>query len=308
MDTKLVIKPRMIGVKLLSMAALALPFISHSVSAQEFLCDATQASTNELPVLDSACPIGKGLWGNQKPKGAESSFWIQCGVLSKPLSLAKAKSIYQHISTDVWSKPEENAYRCLIGPYNDFAKARQELRSVKTESAYKEAFIREVAKTTSSSVATVTKMTPLTVSSEKKAEGKAMEVSDAMTSAPIIASASSTMEKESEAKVVIRLKAIVEGIEYRVPYTDVEDGQFYMEHTMPWNRLNYESATKVCDSMSMRLPLEFEWTQLLASDVMQGDNWPVHLPYWGFERKGLFTSGKVSQLKGTSLLNVLCVK
>ncbi|MCK6265531.1 SPOR domain-containing protein [Vibrio sp. ZSDE26] len=303
MDTKLVIKPRMIGVKLLSMAALALLFISHSVSAEEFLCDATQASTSELPVLDSACPIGKGLWGNQKPKEAESSFWIQCGVLSKPLSLAKAKSIYQHISTDVWSKPEEKGYRCLIGPYNDFSKARQELRKVKTEHAYKEAFIREVVKTSKSSSAPVAKVVPITGTAVKKAEGKSTA-----TSAPVIASTSSKMEKESDTKVVIRLKATVAGLEYRVPYTDFEDGQFYMEHAMPWNRLNYESATEVCDSMDMRLPLDFEWTQLLEAAVMLGDNWPMHLPYWGFERKGLFTSGKISQLKGTSLLNVLCVK
>ncbi|WP_198927269.1 SPOR domain-containing protein, partial [Vibrio genomosp. F10] len=146
MDTTLVIKPIMLGLKLLSMAVMAFPLVSHSVSAEEFLCDATQASTNELPVLDKSCPIGKGLWGNQKPKGAQSSYWIQCGVLSKPLSLAKAKSIYQHISTDVWSKPEDKGYRCLIGPYDDFSNARTELAKVKTEPEYKEAFIREVTK------------------------------------------------------------------------------------------------------------------------------------------------------------------
>ncbi|MGF1698293.1 SPOR domain-containing protein [Vibrio lamellibrachiae] len=303
MDTKLVIKPRMIGVKFLSMVALSLPFISHSVSAEEFLCDATQASTSKLPVLDSACPIGKGLWGNQKPKGNQSSFWIQCGVLSKPLPLAKAKSIYQHISTDVWLKPEEKGHRCLIGPYNDFAKATQELRKVRTESAYKEAFIREVRKNAQASNAA--KDTPLKVA-PVKSEKTAQKTSTI--GAPVMAVTASKVEESSSEKTVVRLKATVESLEYRVPYTNMEDGQFYMEHGLPWNRLSYTAATEVCNSMGMRLPLEHEWTTLLEAKVMEGDNWPMHLPYWGFERKGMFTSGKISQLKGTSLLNVLCVK
>lgn len=33
--------------------------------ADEYLCDATQASTNELPVLKNDCPIGDGLWGKR---------------------------------------------------------------------------------------------------------------------------------------------------------------------------------------------------------------------------------------------------
>ncbi|OIQ24962.1 SPOR domain-containing protein [uncultured Vibrio sp.] len=298
MDTKSVIKPRMIGIKLLSMAAIAFPLLFQTASAEEFLCDATQASTSELPVLDASCPIGKGLWGNQKPKGSQSSFWIQCGVLSKPLALSKAKSIYQHISTDVWSKPEDGGHRCLIGPYEDFAQARQELAAVKTESAYKESFIREVVKG-----AKTTKVSPIKKPSPKPAVEQSMAIA-----APVMMDSLREDPEVEEDKVVVRLKATVGELEYRVPYSNADNGQFYMEHGLPWNRLSYESATDICHAMGMRLPVENEWAQLLESNVMKGDNWPMHLPYWGFERKGMFTSGKISQLKGTSLLNVLCVK
>ena len=74
-------------VTLMSLAILALPMLSAPTYAEEFLCDATQASSDTLPVLDAACPIGKGMWGKQKPKGQASYFWIQCGVYGKPLAL-----------------------------------------------------------------------------------------------------------------------------------------------------------------------------------------------------------------------------
>ncbi|PMJ99147.1 SPOR domain-containing protein [Vibrio sp. 10N.261.55.A7] len=305
MDTKLVIRPRMIGIKLLSITAMAFPLLFQSASADEFLCDATQASTNELPVLDTSCPIGKGLWGNQKPRGEQSSFWIQCGVLSKPLSLAKAKSIYQHISTDVWSKPESSGYRCLIGPYDDFARARKELAAVKTEPVYKESFIREVVK---GAKPEVSQASPKKPSTSKPAMAKPVAKESMAVVAPALLAPPVEAPASEEEKVVVRLKATIEGLEYRLPYSNLNDSQFYMEHGLPWNRVSYESATDICHSMGMRLPVENEWTKLLESNVMKGDNWPMHLPYWGFERKGMFTSGKISQLKGTSLLNVLCVK
>ncbi|MEI8633736.1 hypothetical protein P4S72_19945 [Vibrio sp. PP-XX7] len=80
--------------------------------------DATQASTQELPLLDRTCPIGRGLWGKGIPRKTDSTFWIQCGIYRKPMPLKQAKILYQNISTDVWMKPEAANYRCLIGPYD----------------------------------------------------------------------------------------------------------------------------------------------------------------------------------------------
>ena len=131
---------------LLCSVALGFLFFSPTSYGEQFLCDATQSSAKELPLLDKSCPIGNGLWGKQQPKGSESTFWIQCGVLAKPLSVDDAKVIYQQISTDVWGKIEGRNARCLIGPYNDFAQASKELKAVKTLKPYQQAFIREVVK------------------------------------------------------------------------------------------------------------------------------------------------------------------
>ncbi|MDG2643873.1 SPOR domain-containing protein, partial [Vibrio parahaemolyticus] len=119
---------------------------SAPVLADDFLCQATQASDKELPMLEKSCPIGQGVWGKKVPQGGNDFYWIQCGLLPKPMPLAKAKPIYSKITTDVWMKPETKGYRCLIGPYTEFSKASADLRGVKTLSNYREAFIRVVGK------------------------------------------------------------------------------------------------------------------------------------------------------------------
>ena len=60
---------------------LACAQFSTPVLAEGFLCQASQASNKELPVLEQSCPIGKGVWGKKVPQGGNDFFWIQCGLL-----------------------------------------------------------------------------------------------------------------------------------------------------------------------------------------------------------------------------------
>ncbi|WP_052772124.1 SPOR domain-containing protein [Vibrio mexicanus] len=303
MERSRAVKPLVTCTKLMAIAAFALPVWLPSVQAQEFLCDATQASTNELPVLEKNCPIGKGLWGNQKPKHKQSTFWIQCGLLNKPLSLADAKSLYNVVSGDVWNKPEDKGTRCLIGPYQDYKQAASDLVNVRKVKSYEEAFIREVANKS----AGMAKTSPKPVQRQPEKPNKATSTAAAVTASPI-ASSAVEVDKEMPSEVTIRLTAEVAGVTFKVPYLMFSDEQFYMEHNLPWNRLNYKSAGEVCADIDMMLPTEAQWQQLLDANIMSKNKWPMHLPYWGKDRKALFTTGKVSQLKGTSLLNVTCVK
>ncbi|MCV5803810.1 hypothetical protein OFN34_33935, partial [Escherichia coli] len=64
---------------------------SAPVLADDFLCQATQASDKELPTLEKSCPIGQGVWGKKVPQRGNDFYWIQCGLLPKPMPLAKAK-------------------------------------------------------------------------------------------------------------------------------------------------------------------------------------------------------------------------
>ncbi len=309
---------------------LACAQFSTPVLAESFLCQASQASNKELPVLEQSCPIGKGLWGKKVPQGGNDFFWIQCGLLPKPMSLAKAKPIYGKITTDVWMKPEQKGYRCLIGPYTEFAKASQDLQRVKTLSTYKEAFIRVVGKGTSEPVKQtkpmpkpaakakpVTPVAPVAATRPNTDAFKAKEAPAKVASKPKqpepVAAKSAKMTKPAQPtikndNVQVRLKTVLKGKTFVVPYLIENNNQFYMEHGKPWNRLNYASSKKVCQQLSMDLASVSEFKTLRASGVMEKNNWPLQLPYWGKDKKGLFADREPNQLTGTSLLNVICVK
>ncbi len=303
---------------LLCSVALGLTFFSSASNAEQFLCDATQASEQQLPLLAQSCPIGNGLWGKQQPKDGESTFWIQCGVLAKPLSVDEAKVIYQKISTDVWAKIEGKNARCLIGPYQNFAQATQDLQAVKTLKPYKQAFIREVVKgapapksIAAPAVKAITK--PASALPIERAAMAAKKQTTTIIAAPkpIVKpkpQVAAIVTKPVDTQISIRRETVVNGVQYKVPYTVSSNEQFYMEHELPWNRMDFEAAAKLCQRLEMQLPNAEQWQDLLNARLMVSEQWPVYLPYWGAERTGLFTSGKTNQINGTSLLNVMCVK
>ena len=296
---------------------------SPALLAEEFLCQATQASAKELPRLEQTCPIGTGVWGKKVPQGGSDFYWIQCGLLPKPMPLAKSKPLYNQITTDVWMKSEPNGYRCLIGPYTDPVKAAADLRGVKTLPNYREAFIRVVGKGGSSAskqpkavkkaVVGTTPTAPnvrpntdafkpsTTASQPKPVAAKHADEKP-------VAKAQQEKKISNQDGIVVRLKTALQGKTYVVPYLIENNNQFYMEYGKPWNRLNYKSATQICQQLGMSLSGSDEFKTLRSSGVMEKNNWPLQLPYWGKGKKGLFTDREPNQLTGTSLLNVMCVK
>ncbi|MGP8308030.1 SPOR domain-containing protein [Vibrio sp. YIC-376] len=298
---------------------------SPSVSADEFLCQATQATDKELPRLEQTCPIGKGVWGKKVPQSGSDFYWIQCGLLPKPMSLAKAKPIYNKITTDVWMKPESNGYRCLIGPYTDPAKAATDLRGVKTLSSYKEAFIRVVGQGSFNPVKhSVVATKPVVAATSAASVSAERPITDAFKSPaersqpkpvmakPVAAKPAVTDKPKKIAKsndgIVVRLKTTLQGKAYVVPYLIENHNQFYMEYGKPWNRLNYANSRQICQQLDMSLATPQEFKALRASGVMEKNQWPIQLPYWGAGKNGLFADREPNQLTGTSLLNVMCVK
>ncbi|MDV6253172.1 SPOR domain-containing protein [Vibrio sp. EA2] len=280
---------------------------SPAVLAEEFLCQATQASDKALPRLEQTCPIGKGVWGKKVPQGGSDFYWIQCGLLPKPMSLAKSKPLYNQITTDVWMKSESNGYRCLIGPYTDPAKAAAELRRVKTLPNYSEAFIRVVEKRSSSSSKQAKAVTKPAVENTTVAPKPKAVTAKPVATKPV-ANSKSVKRASNNDDIVVRLTTVLQGQTYVVPYLIENHNQFYMEYGKPWNRLSYNNAAQICQQLDMSLATSEEFKRLRASGVMEKNDWPLQLPYWGKGKKGLFTDREPNQLTGTSLLNVMCVK
>jgi len=280
-----------------------------SASDDEYICEAKQNSDTELPVLSKNCPIGQGLWG-ATPIVDDGLFWIQCGLFNDAKTIKQALPIYNVISTDVWLKSEANGYRCLVGPYEKFSVAQTDLTRVKRLDSYKESFIRNAT----------TKMSPSMMVEKAKEVSKPKEKVSTSLVAPVLVDTikpklmskpqAKVTEKvlESGDTVVARRDVKIGEKYYAIPYLMDGDEQYYMEYGIAWNRLGYERAVEVCRSQQMRLPSGEEWKTLIDSQIMSKKQWPLHLPYWGEGKHGLFTSGKVNQLKGTSLLNVVCVK
>ncbi len=266
-------------------------FLSSLVSAaeQEYVCEAKQNSKSSLPLLSHECPVGKGLWG-KKPDSEQGLFWIQCGLSGIPLSFKKAQPIYSNVVADVWLKREQQRYRCLIGPYDTYSAAKSDLVKVRQLELYKEAFIRDASS-----------------GSDNKPDKVVIdETSVIATTAPKPEDV--TLQPKQTKTVVVRRDVKIGNNYFAIPYLMGSDEQYYMEHGIAWNRLSYDKALQLCQLQQMRLPVAEEWQTLHCSQVMAEKQWPLQLPYWGEGKQGLFSSGKVTQLSGVSLLNVVCVK
>ena len=252
--------------------------------AEQVLCEASQASDKELPVLAADCPIGTGLWDYRQAPKLNAHYWIQCGIFDHALTPAQAKTLTQQVATAIWMKSESKGMRCLIGPYAERQTALLELAKVRKIKQYHDAFLRELVPESQSQEAAASN-TQLQPKASAEPERSALPLPTA-----------------SQAK-----QFQWQDVRYYLPEYSDPDVLFYMEHQKAWNRLSYEQALGLCQQQKMQLINEQQWAQLLASKVLEKERWPVLLPYWGQDKKGLFVSGKVTQLRGNSLLNVLCV-
>ncbi len=272
-----------------------------AVQAEAFLCNATQASSEQLPVLAQNCPIGKGIWGKVPAMQPKDVFWIQCGIMAQPLALDKAKILYRQITTDVWMKPEKKEFRCLIGPYQAYADASKDLLKVKRLTDYRQAFIRIVTEAEQT-----TSKAPVASVAPKPKSGHVITQPEQHT--PQTSSEAGKILHSDDGNIEVRRQAQIGGRTYAIPYLVDNEHQFYMENNQAWNRLDYQSAQIVCKDIHMRLATKEEFATLLKSGQMEKGEWPLHLPYWGQREQGFFSDGRVVAVKSASLLNILCIK
>ncbi|GMQ49598.1 hypothetical protein [Vibrio sp. 10N] len=131
----------------MSMAILMLAMYGLVASPVQaaMVCDSARKSESTLPILESECPIGEGVWGTKSPNIKGQSFWIQCGFV-KSGSLRSAPTQLQNVVSEaIWLKPDIGGDRCLVGPYQSFEVAKQELVEMRSLPSYSDAFIRSTS-------------------------------------------------------------------------------------------------------------------------------------------------------------------
>ncbi len=125
-----------------TMLVSALYMLASLPAHAAMVCDSGSRSESTLPILESECPIGKGVWGQKAPSHEEQSFWIQCGFV-KPGSLRSApRQLQDTVNQPIWLKPDVRGDRCLVGPYQSFENAKQDLLALRSIPSYRDAFIR----------------------------------------------------------------------------------------------------------------------------------------------------------------------
>lgn len=267
-------------------------------SALASTCFSQDISSNRL---SNSCPVGEALWGNREPKLAagESEFWIQCGVFSTELSADKLQRVQSKVNAPISMKVEPKRNRCLIGPYQDIATARTQLKLLQSDKLFSNSILREVEVAASSSKSVPKK--------EKAVQPKVVVKSEPkLKPTPKV---QSKLERKSESySVTIRKQTEIDGHQFIVPFIDNGDEGFYMEDGKPWLRASFEHSADICQKLGMNLLTKEQWLQLIDSNIMNKNKWPIQLPYWGADNQGFFKDGAVRILKNTSMLNVMCTK
>lgn len=108
------------------------------------VCDSGSRTGSTLPILESECPIGEGVWGQKIPSAKEQSFWIQCGFVKSGSLRSAPTQLQKLVSQPVWLKPDVEGDRCLVGPYQSVENALRDLRALRSVPRFGDAFIRTI--------------------------------------------------------------------------------------------------------------------------------------------------------------------
>ena len=321
------IKTTLITSGLLATALLMSTSVHANSSQLVAPCETADSTKNGISLLSSECPVGNGLWASMKPKHENSDFWLQCGVYRKGVSSKNLARIQLRVSEKVSVKLTDKGYqRCLVGPYKAYANALGDMTALRKNKIFKDSFIREVKLSDVAIIepsvqavvnpvaaavvtpAVIPKSEPTVVEPAPQVEVAAEPVVVAVLPVAVKDEPIEEQAVQSTEKLEVRRQAVINGHTYVVPFISGDTESTYMEHEQPWIRESFESATKICQSLDMTLVSKEQWKTLRESKRMEGESWPLQLPYWGENEQGMFMDGFGTKLKGAALLNVVCIK
>ena len=221
-------------------------------------------------LLNAQCDIGNGLWG-RRPKPSNSSFWIQCNYGKSLPNKAMTKTIRGLFPGNSYLVPDNENYRCLIGPFQGYNQA-QTARAQLTENQLEQTFIRQTA-------------SPVAISS------KAVSHS----TAPAPTTASSIPQNNQQPTPKIANRVVLNSIIYSFTFNNLNYHQprtinstadmppaFIREHDQYWSKVNFLPAESWCKRYGLRLPTitELKALQTYGQYLLLRHQWPIKSSYW----------------------------
>lgn len=241
--------------------SLSLPQTGFADNDNKTYCQ-LESSASGWYVLNDQCDIGNGLWG-RKPEPVSSSFWIQCNYGKYLPNRELASKIKSLFPGNHYIVPDNNKYRCLIGPFQDFNQADNAKAQLAAHGLNK-AFIRQTA-------------SPVAISNKANVE----------TSTPNPAAKLPTSQVDDR----IVLNSIIysftfNNLKYHQPRninsTQEMPPAFIQEHNQYWSKVNYLPAANWCKRYGLRLPTVNELKDLQTNGqyLLLRHQWPVKSSYW----------------------------
>ncbi|MFA0086516.1 SPOR domain-containing protein [Vibrio sp. 10N.261.51.F12] len=117
-----------------------------TLRAEPSVCVASENERSQGMILDTQCPIGKGVWGPVDSSLHDEAYWLQCGFLKHEPSQRLLQSIATTVGDNVWLKAETQGHRCLVGPYKQYRDAKRAQAKLRALPGYHDSFLRALAK------------------------------------------------------------------------------------------------------------------------------------------------------------------
>lgn len=263
-------------------------------------------------LMDESCPIGKGVW-SQEPTEDAGIFWVQCGMLTQLPKAWFAALLKESVSDDeIVLKMEDSNFRCLLGPFYSYNKAKKVKDELRVHSQLKTAFIRDVS--------FIGK--PVKMAKEKKQKTE-MLLTPPVISKPMVTEAvviNDVPISHSTENVVTNIieeeyDALPEDMKLKRDYFEVAglrspkpqlNELHYFSDDRLWLRATLNQANSACENDGMKL-VSAKKLRALATVDKTRKQLPNRLPFWVQEQHAFDLSMMIPMdLTAKSALYVLC--
>ncbi|WP_232428126.1 SPOR domain-containing protein [Photobacterium marinum] len=300
-----------------------------------------ERSDSGWQILNSQCDIGKGLWGRE-PRDSESSFWLQCNYSQSLPNQNLTKAINRLFSHNSYLVPDNDKYRCVIGPFEDHQLAEKAQRQLERFNIDK-TFIRQTAhKITVTGQAGL--ITPLATtilkpripevvpSTAPQQPAKPVTQKAQAKAKPATKPTESANQKSDTGKhsILVENRVILNSaiysftfnnLKYHLPMTinstEEMPPMFVREQNIYWSKVNFTTAESWCKRFGLRLPTiaELQYLHTHGQHYLLRHRWPIKANYWsntlntysGEIRTLNIRSGRPDDYRPLALLYATCV-